>query len=330
MCRTSNRWLRSGRSLLAVCLVLLVTGCSVFHGPPDSPQKAFVPQTADDVLARYAPAFVVGQYEPTYNRIGTPSARIAEEGDEEIFVDPAKPAIYAERQMFHTERGVYTNLVYRVHFERVPFPHTTAGRNPGMLAIVTLDERERPVLFTTVHSCGCYNAVIPTNYLPRECLPEGWSTEGQEVHGEKLPGVLQFPAEPVAGLRVVVELRDEVHRVRGVSLQDATGESWPHESIATPLRPMADLEALPLPGGGATSFFHESGMKRGLVRDNRKILEMLLFSWWAFDLDVGRDRKFCEGCETGQYFYTTLKFWARDDSDMQDFAGFLDYWGWRL
>jgi hypothetical protein len=330
MAPTPNHLSRFGRTLLAACLAVLVTGCSTFHGPPDSPQKAFVPDAGDDLLSRYAPAFVVGQYEPECNRVGTPSARINEADEEEVYVDPDRPAIYAERQMFYTDRGTYTNLVYRVHFQRVPFPHVTWGKNPGILAIVTLDGRERPVLITTVSTCGCYNAVIPTGHLPRECLPEDWSTEGQKVHGEKLPGMLDYSLEGDAALRPVIELRDETHRVRAVSIRDVGDESWPYRTIPTPLRPMAELEALPVPGAGTTSFFHESGLKRGLVRNNRKILEMLVFSWWAFDLDVGRDRKFCEGCETGQYFYTTLKFWARDDSDMQNFAGFLDYWGWRL
>ncbi len=34
--------------------------------------------------------------------------------------------------------------------------------------------------------------------------------------------------------------------------------------------------------------------------------------------------------ETGKVFYTSLKFWNREESDMWPFAEFLEFWGWRL
>ena len=159
----------------------------------DVPQQAYVARDDGTLLARYAPIFVLQTYADSYNRIGTPSARLVG-GKEEVYVDPNRPVIYAEHREFRTARGAYTNLIYRVHFERIPFPALTTGRNVGIFVIVTLDQQQRPVLVTTLHTCGCYLVFIPTCFLPQDALPHGWNAGGQNRWGEQLPGMLQLPA----------------------------------------------------------------------------------------------------------------------------------------
>lgn len=53
-------------------------------------------------------------------------------------------------------------------------------------------------------------------------------------------------------------------------------------------------------------------------------------SWWAFDWYVGENKRLGPAEETGTTFYTSLKFWARDKSDIWNFGSFLKYWGWGL
>ena len=55
----------------------------------------------------------------------------------------------------------------------------------------------------------------------------------------------------------------------------------------------------------------------------------------AFKLDrldpfVGSDKIYADPQEWDIRFYTSLKFWRRDDSNMWYFGRFLRYWGWRL
>jgi hypothetical protein len=59
-------------------------------------------------------------------------------------------------------------------------------------------------------------------------------------------------------------------------------------------------------------------------------LERFFVSWWAFDWHVGEDKAYGPAEETGTVFYTSLKFWRRDVSDMWFFDRFLKYWGWNL
>lgn len=317
---------------LLVCLAALpAASCSMFLSDAvENPQKAFVVQGDDSLLSAYAPVFALQNYARPYNRIGTARVKM-ERGKEVAYVDPASPTVYGEKLEFRTPRGKYTNLLYRVHFERVPFPFVTAGNNPGLLVFITLDEKARPVLVTCVHSCGCYLAVIPTSFTPPSALPAHWDLKGQKVHGEKLPGGLMLPQDFSADYRVVVCLRDEIHRVMDLRVEKAEEIGWRYAAIPTELKPMESLEELPVEGGeGTASFFNDSGVGRGLVRNNAKPLELLLMSWWFMDFHVGRDRRYAPAAEMGKPLYTSAKFWKREESDLWEFADCLAYWGWRL
>ncbi len=50
-------------------------------------------------------------------------------------------------------------------------------------------------------------------------------------------------------------------------------------------------------------------------------------SWWAFDWRVGEDKKLGMDKSDGILFYTSLKPWAREQSDIRDFPSFLKFWG---
>jgi hypothetical protein len=287
-------------------------------------------EQGDELFDRFAPVFVTEHAEKPWNRIGTPSARQSGDDEEEVFVDPSRATVYLRRIPFESGGLRYTNLVYRVHFEQSPFTwvpfNAGAGRNVGLLAVVTLDAREHPVWVTTVHTCGCYHAVLPTNYLPRDAWPEDWDPEGLEVYGEQLPGLLAWPTDgdPV---RLVVKVRAGSHRVMDMAVVAEAEIREAYDGLPAESRPIAALDALPL-GESTTSFFHESGRKRGLVKGAWKPLETLMFGWWIRDFYVGRDRRYGPRGDT-QLFYTTLNPARKERSDMWQFARFLELNGWK-
>lgn len=281
------------------------------------------------MLARYAPVFVLQTAQDTYNRIGAATARLDGKGREEIFIDASRPVVYGRRLEFETPNGRYTNLVYRVHFERVPLPHLTAGRNVGLLVVITLDGRDRPVLVSTVHTCGCYLAFLPTSYLPEDAHPVEWRDDVQEVYGELLPGRLHYPPSFDSAYRPVVYLRDATHRVMDVRVEDVREAEWRYATVPLLLEPVEALDSLPA-GDGTVSFFETEGARRGYVRNSHKPLERLLISWWALDWRVGEDKRFGDSAKMNTVFYTSLKPWRREESDMWRFADFLRFWGWRL
>ncbi len=322
---TFTKSIKNASLLLALC-GLLLQGCATVG--PGAGDSHYAVAAGAELASRYAPVIVPGESTRPYNRIGRAAARLDEDGEEEIYIATDPAVFYFREQAFTTARGnSYHNLIYRFHFPRVPQLHLTAGRNGGLFVVITLDDEQRPVLITTVHTCGCYLAFVPSSYLPDSAYPEAWPAETQTVFGETLPVRLDYPARFDPAWRPLISLRSETHRVMDVRLGRLAQISAP--LIPVELRPVTDLERLPL-NGGQTSFFHHSGWLKGYVKDSFKPWELLLMSWWVLDLNVGRDKQLGDPALTGTVFYTSLKPWAREESNMGFFAEFLDYWGWRL
>lgn len=309
---------------------LLVAGCA--PGLPEHPRadslRAYVAENDTPHFSRHAPVFVVEEPGRSFNRIGTAAARIAK-GAEEVYVDPEQPTLYARKTSFRTARGSYTNLTYRVHFEKVPVSHLGWGKNVGLLAIVTLNESGQPILFTTLHTCGCYLAFTPTSYLDEAAFPPDWERGRQKVYGESLPAYIDYGEGSPTHFRLHLLLRKSTHRVMDLWLAD--GRTPPgYQSVLAPVKPMKVLEGLGLPDGASTSFYDTEGGRRDYVKNSQKPWERLFMSWWAFDWRVGEDKKLGRDREDGILFYTSLKPWARKASDLRNFPVFLQYWGWNL
>ncbi|MEW6426451.1 MAG: hypothetical protein AB1568_00305 [Thermodesulfobacteriota bacterium] len=320
--------------LLAVCC-----GCSTGIHPETRPAtRRVVYAVAGDatrsLLHRFAPVYTVVEENPSDDRIGRAAIRRDDTGAEETYVDPRQPVVYAEERMVNLPGGGgFRNLIYRVHFPAVPFRllplQLTAGRNGGLIVIISLDSDNLPLLVTTVHTCGCYLAMFPTSNLKSAELPPGWNPEKQEVYGISLPGTLR--ADPAwADAVPVVMVTGEMHRIAGIAMVPRQRILAGIEPVALTVMPMAALERLPLPDGGYSSFFHEEGREKGYVKGSDKVLERFLIGWWALDWNVGADKKLGLPEEGGAVFYTSLKFWDRHRSDLRDFPRFLDYWGWNL
>lgn len=320
---------------VGLAAALLCAACAV--GPPRAPEStapppAYLPQ-GEGAAARFAPVLVPRRTDLPYNRVGTPFVQTDAKGREQARVDPDQPAVFHQAIPFTTARGTYTNLVYRVHFTKVPYrmrpSHVSAGPNVGLLVVVTVDAHDNPVLVTTVHTCGCYLAFLPTAFLPPEAYPDDWPAGTQKVLGERLPARLDLPTG-VGSPRVVLTLREGTHRVMDAALMPPDAVAAAFTTVPTPLRPMAELDRLPLPDGGTTSFFVTSGRHRGFVKGAHKPFERVFISWWALDWRVGHDKRYGPREDMDTVFYTSLKPWARSDSDMWRFSDFLAYWGWKL
>lgn len=286
--------------------------------------------TNGTVLERYAPVFVVSDPGQEYNRIGRAEVRY-EGGVERVFVDPGQSSVYTQILPWASALHEYRNLVYRVHFSEVPYSiapfHLGAGKNPGLLVILTIDETDAPVILTTVHTCGCYLAILPFSRLSEDSYPQQWDIIEQQVYGITLPGLLK-QLRPDLGEKLFVELKPGTHRIVSVGILNLQSVKERHLETME-IVPMGDLDNLQSVQG-AVSFFETEGTRRGYVKDSYKPFERLLMSWWALDWHVGEDKAYGPQEETGVRFYTSLKFWRREESDMWNFERFLHFWGWNL
>ena len=321
--------------ILILPALLIISACAHHQRiPVEIPNTLYSADGGvDEILNLYAPLLVAHGYSAVHNRIGRPAAKYDSQGNEQIYIDSENPVIYYLKQNFSTKKGSYTNLIYRVHFSKVPFSlipfHLAAGDNVGLMVVITLDSRAKPVLVTTVHTCGCYLAIVATSFLPRDALPLNQQEKPIRVYGEKLPWQLDYSGRDNPGL--LVHLRPGVHRVMDLEIVAATElqDLRRYTIIKAPLKPVRELEQIPL-GNGFTSFYHQTGLLKGHVKGSVKFLESILLSLPSLDFFVGTDKVYGDQQETGNPFYTSLKPWNRNASDMGNFARFLKFWGWRL
>ncbi|MBX3180873.1 MAG: hypothetical protein KF886_26290 [Candidatus Hydrogenedentes bacterium] len=294
---------------------------------------SYVLDGADGLVQRFAPVFLIEHAEEPFNRIGTPSAEIGARGREKVLVDPSHATIYTEVETFATDRDRYTNLIYRIHFQKNPFTlvplNVGAGKNVGFIAVITLNSREEPVWLSTVQSCGCYHAIIPTDYLAESAYPDDWNVDDLEVYGEHLPGLLKLKAAAGKNPGITITIRGGSHRCMDVAVETDADATTEVNKVTAEAAPVEALKHLPLPDGSETSFYHEKGHRKGLVKGAYKPLETILFGLWAWDHNVGQDREYGPKEKVGRRFYTTLFFARKKEADMWHFARYLEHNGWK-
>jgi len=130
---------------------------------------------------------------------------------------------------------------------------------------------------------------------------------------------------------LLIYLRPGVHRVMDIAVVDeGTIRKSPHFTIIpASLKPIQELERIPI-DSGTTSFYYNKGVLKGHVKGSVKPWESIFMSLLSLDFFVGTDKIYADRKETDNPFYTSLKPWNREASDMWDFATFLKFWGWRL
>lgn len=316
--------------LLLIAIPLCFSACCTRQQLQDNEALYVAKPAPPGITAAQLPVFYVKAASQSYNKIGTPEIT-EENGVLRARVSSVKPTLYYEQANFTTAKETYTNLIYRIHFSQVPFGlcnlNITTGNNPGLLIIYTLNHSDKLLLITTVHTCGCYLAFFPTAELDPEAYPPHWPMGKQSVYGYTLPGRLPS-ALYSAGQPYFFTLESGNHRISNVTATPAYNPGLLPAHLLD-IQSMENLYHLPYQDN-SISFFENEGRREGYVKDNSKILERLLISWWAFDWHVGEDKAYGIYDSSKTPFYTSLKFWQRKNSDMKNFPQFLSYWGWAL
>jgi hypothetical protein len=127
----------------------------------------------------------------------------------------------------------------------------------GVLWRVTLDRAGRPLLYDSIHACGCYHLLFPDSRLRLRPETGEWAEP---------PLVLQ-PA-PVVGQRerAVVRLSSGSHYVWRVYADR------PGATVELDGRDYATLYAVPAENGGTRSLFDPNGLVAGSERAERWLL----------------------------------------------------------
>ncbi|HMV55093.1 MAG TPA: hypothetical protein PLX20_04405 [Rhodocyclaceae bacterium] len=176
-------------------------------------------------------------------------------------VDTAQPTVYARLAHTHWGGRPRLQMVYSIWFPARPRTGAfdlLGGRLDGVVWRVTLDDDGTPLVYDTIHPCGCYQMFFPANGVVARPPPE------TDIEWAFVPTSLPPHG---AGHRVRVRIEGGTHYVHHVSLLD----SGQPDGAPTRYAFAADdaLRALPLPGGGSRSAFRPDGLIAGSERGER-------------------------------------------------------------
>ncbi len=206
----------------------------------------------DRLFATYAPQFEI-ETSGDFDRIG----KLFWSGADAPQVDTTRPTVYRRLDLTRFENRTLVQLVYVAWMPNRPRDgvfDVLAGHLDGIVWRVTLAPDGEPVLYDSIHPCGCYHLFFPT---PRvEPIPSPRRLEEWAFAPATLPRIED-------GDRLVVSLQTRSHYLRNV---------WPGKASAGRTYRFVDYDALrtlPLPGGGSRSIFAADGLVRGSERGER-------------------------------------------------------------
>jgi hypothetical protein len=172
-------------------------------------------------------------------------------------VDISRPLAYRRLAFTRYGRETLVQLVYTIWFPERPRKGAfdmLGGWLDGVVWRVTLDKDGAPLVYDTIHPCGCYHMFFPTARAKPRPGPDKY-TEWAFI-----PDTL---ADMAPGQRVAVRIASSTHyvvRVRPAQPAAATAYGFAEED---------SLRALPLASGGTRSAFNPKGLVSGTERGER-------------------------------------------------------------
>ena len=173
-------------------------------------------------------------------------------------VDGAQQVVYAHPAWTRYRDRVLLQLVYTIWFPERP-PQSDgdilAGRLDGITWRVTLAPDGAPLLYDTIHPCGCYHLFFPTPRAQALPAPEGWRSgcsRRSRCRASPRPSVrccASRAARTTSSASAVVRGSDSLARYE--------------------LRPYGELRSLLRLDGGRASIFGADGLVPGSERPER-------------------------------------------------------------
>ena len=217
---------------------------------------------AEILFAAFAPAFEVDT-KGDDDRIGA-----LRWGDREApEVDAAQPVVY--RRLAFTRYGNETlvQVVYLIWFNRRPdasWLDLESGTLDGLFFRVTLDPHGRPLVYDSVHPCGCWHMFFPTE------LVEPVGSPDPDIEWAFAPRSLPAVAP---GQRILLYLTAGSHQLTGIRIEPvATRTGVPYT-----MRDDGELRVLPTATGMRSAYGHD-GIVPGSERRERFIV-------WTLGID---------------------------------------------
>ena len=215
------------------------------------------------VAAAYAPSFeiAIAGDQDRFGQLRWPR------GAEVPEVDASELSVYVQPAYTRYGEHVLLQLVYTIWFPERPARGPVdllAGRLDGIVWRVTLAPDGEPLIYDSIHTCGCYHKFFPTPRARARPAPdplEEWAFVPQH-----LPRVAEEE-------RPLIRLASATHYIEGVSLVRGIDSL-----VRYTFRPYDELRSLPRLDGARRSAFGPDGLIAGTERSER-------FLYWPSGID---------------------------------------------
>lgn len=211
----------------------------------------------EQLLAAHAPVIEV-QTTGDYDRLGHP--RFDARGVPTL--DTSRPVLFGRVAWTRYGDRTLAQLVYTGWFPERPLDGSIdilGGALDGMVWRVTLGPDGAPLVYDTIHPCGCFHMFFPTSRAQPRDAPD---SQDEWAFVPASLGVV--PADS----RIRIRIATRTHYLADV-VADAAGSG---SAMRYTLVDENGLRTLPLPGGGTRSLYGPDGLVAGSER-----LERFLF-----------------------------------------------------
>ena len=205
----------------------------------------------------YAPAWEV-RTEAEYDRIGAPIWTPQGALD----IDTRQSATYTLLSFTRFGNEILTQLNYIIWFPARPKEHALdiyGGLLDGVNYRVTLDKNGKPLLYETIHNCGCYYSAYPTRRLEVR----------DRIDYAEPPLILKAPEPAPSTEFMTIAMASRTHYV--LHLHPSPRQPPPEATVYS-LADYGELRSLPDSRGGRRSMFRPDSIAPGSERLERFIL----------------------------------------------------------
>jgi hypothetical protein len=264
-----SRWQQETRQLFAIPLPQLPVQGELrrFRPPPSAVQEKppspvirdvlGIPRPTSQQLARlfaiYAPVWeidVAGIFD-------LPGAPVWRNGVPSVITK--QPIVYRYPSYTRWQDRVLLQLNYVIWFSERPRSgplDILGGALDGIIWRVTLDTHEKPLLYDTIHPCGCYHLLFPTSAL---------HLRSEALQLSEPPLVPQAAPPLTAQTRIVVRLGSGNHYIQRIYADIPSGQRYVWQ-------PYQALYAIPAGNSKQRSLFGPDGLVPGTERGERWLL----------------------------------------------------------
>lgn len=214
------------------------------------------------LLEEFAPRWIFDVTGP-FDLPGYPAWNIANRA----VVDIARPTVFT--RVSHTMIGnrILLQLSYSVWFQERPRKSPAdllGGALDGIIWRVTLGDDGRPLVYDSIHACGCYHLVFPVR------APTQRTQVRERQRLQELPAILSVAPQLDAGERIELRVASETHYLQSIGVSKSRGKT--HSSQSYSMARDDDLRSLLLARGGQRSLFGPDGLVAGTERLERFLL----------------------------------------------------------